>query len=323
MDLTLRFKAGIAPYQPHPLHGPTAVWTETNCAIDAWVELVHRLGFAPEPAGACALSADVCGDQWVMIKYPVEDLRLLYGLDVVEFNPWKPTLEHVCDHLRMGNLMTVEVDSWWLPDTTGTAYHRDHVKTGIIPVRVDPQRRRLAYLHNAGLFDLEGPDFEGAFATEPGLSLVPFPYIELIRAVESVGPDELRRRARGLVGTHLSRRPRDNPVTRLRPLIEDAVTMLPDRSAEFFHAFAFATLRQFGATAQLAAGCLRWIEPDDDELAAAADGFEAVAVAAKSMQFVLARASRGRRVTLGAALDAVSDTWHDAMERVVSWDGRA
>jgi hypothetical protein len=74
----------------------------------------------------------------------------------------------------MGNLMTVEVDSWWLPDTTGTAYHRDHVKTAIIPLRADPQHRRLTYLHNAGQFDLEGRDFEGVFATEPGLSLVPF-----------------------------------------------------------------------------------------------------------------------------------------------------
>jgi len=322
VDLTLRLKAGIAPYQPHPLHGPTAVWTETNCAIDAWVELVHRLGFAPEPAGACALSADVCGDQWVMIKYPAENLRVLYGLDVVELNPWKSTLEHVCDHLRMGNLMTVEVDSWWLPDTTGTAYHRDHVKTAIIPLRADPQHRRLTYLHNAGQFDLEGRDFEGVFATEPGLSLVPFPYIELIRAVESVGPEELRRRARELVATHLSRRPRDNPVHRLRPLIEDAVTALPDQTPEYFHAFAFATLRQLGATAQLAAGCLRWIEPDDDELATAAKGFESVSVAAKSLQFVLARASRGRQVALGAALDAVADTWQDAMDGVVRWDGR-
>jgi hypothetical protein len=101
------------------------------------------------------------------------------------------------------------------------------------------------------------------------------------------------------VATHLSRRPRDNPVHRLRPLIEDAVTALPDQTPEYFHAFAFATLRQLGATAQLAAGCLRWIEPDDDELATAAKGFESVSVAAKSLQFVLARASRGDRSPSG------------------------
>ena len=84
------------------------------------------------------------------LKQQPEDLRRLYGLEVTEEIVWLPLLETVESGPSRGVLHTVEVDSWWLPDTAGTAYHSDHVKTSIVPSRVDRGLRLMWYIHGAG-----------------------------------------------------------------------------------------------------------------------------------------------------------------------------
>lgn len=75
-------------YRCHPVHATDRVWSETNCYVDLWVEVLHALGHNPIPASAAVLSTDFDGHQWSFLKFAAEDLRLLYGIDANELNIW-------------------------------------------------------------------------------------------------------------------------------------------------------------------------------------------------------------------------------------------
>ncbi len=186
-------------FRPHSLHASERTWTETNCYVDVWIEVLHALGLDPMAAGAFTLSTDFQGDQWTFFKFPPEDLRTLFGLEVSELNVWKPVIDHVTEQLDLGRLCTVEVDSWFLPDTRGVSYGIAHVKSTIVPQMVDRRHRHLGYFHNAGYFELEGDDFDGVFrlgarSDAPGLP----PYVEVIRL------DRIRRHDPDLVARVVS-----------------------------------------------------------------------------------------------------------------------
>ncbi len=57
-------------YRPHPLHATERTWTETNCYVDLWIELLHSLGLDPLAAAAFTISTDFEGDQWTFFKFP-------------------------------------------------------------------------------------------------------------------------------------------------------------------------------------------------------------------------------------------------------------
>ena len=248
---------------------------------DLWAELLHALRLDPVPAFACALSADHDGLQWTFLKPAPEDLRRLYGLEVAEENVWRPVLDTVESGPARGLLFTVEVDSWWLPDTAGTAYRTEHVKTTITPVQVDRHARELRYLHNAGMFMLSGTDFDGIFglAAESAQSLPP--YIEVIRYFpHRAQPNALRDIVRG----HLARRPSGNPIERLAASVTHAMSWLPAAGASRFHLWAFASLRQCGSSAELLADLAEHLDHEFAGAAAAAGPLRAVAA-----QFAFAR----------------------------------
>ena len=77
------------------------------------------------------------------------------------------------------------------------------------------------------------------------------------------------RRAR-CCAQHLARRPADNPVTRFGERFARDLPWLHERGLAYYHAWAFATMRQLGAAFELAALHLRWL--GDPALAPAADG---------------------------------------------------
>ena len=52
--------------------------------------------------------------------------------------------------LEAGWTMTIEVDSFYLPDTAGSAYRRQHVKSTIAIEALDRSEERLRHFHNAG-----------------------------------------------------------------------------------------------------------------------------------------------------------------------------
>jgi hypothetical protein len=306
----------VEQFVPHPLHAVERTWTETNCYVDVWIEVLHALGLDPVAAAAFTLSCDFEGDQWTFFKFPPEDLRTLFGIEVAELNVWRPVVDHVEEQLGLGRLCTVEVDAWYLPDTRGVSYGGEHVKTTVVPTRLDRAGRRLDYFHNAGLFTLTDDDFDGIFHLDgPAEPAVLPPYVETVRLdrVRRDDPD-LVDRVVALAVEHLARRPGDNPITRMATRMEADLPWLADHGMEAFHLYAFGLCRQCGASTELAASFVDWLNTHDRPgTEAAAAGFQEVAEGAKGLQFALARAARGRAVDLGGVLDAMAVAWDGAM----------
>ena len=303
-------------HRPHPLHGDERIWSETNCYVDLWVEVLHALGLDPLAGAAFTLSTDFEGDQWTFSKYPPEDLRRLYGIEVGELNVWRPLRDHVAEQLALGRLLTVEVDAWYLPDTAGVSYRSAHVKTTIVPNLLDVDGRRLGYFHNAGYFELDGDDFDGVLLDRD----LP-PYVELVR-LERMRREVSVEQVRALAAEHLGRRPDDNPVARLRKRVAHDLPWLSTAGIETFHEYAFGTCRQCGAAAELAASFVDWLaergEHDDGD---AAGHLRRVAETAKTLQFQLARAARGRPVDVDGPLTEMERDWDAAIGALVARHG--
>ncbi|MBB2890159.1 DUF1839 family protein [Flexivirga oryzae] len=303
-------------YQTHPLHSTERIWTETNCYVDVWLELLHSLGLDPMVAGAFAISTDFEGDQWTFFKYPEADLRRAYGIDVHEMNPWRGVLEHVVEQLELGRLMTVEADSFYLPDTHGVSYQIEHVKSTIVPNAVDVQGRFLGYFHNAGYFELTGDDFDGIFRrgahAEPALP----PYTEIIRldSVHHLTDDDAVDMAHTLLAEHVAKRPGDNPITRMAERTVRDLRWLRDQPPEKFHLWAFGTVRQCGACAETAASFLSWLTDHGGaaEAKEASRHWTNLAEQAKALQFALARAARGRQIDLSPIMQQMAEEWDSA-----------
>ncbi|MDQ6839963.1 MAG: DUF1839 family protein [Actinomycetota bacterium] len=304
-----------ATYRRHPLHAGERDWSETNCYTDVWVELLHAWGSDPLAVGAFSLACDFEGTQWTFFKPPAEDLRDLYGVLVGEMNVWLPVFDHVAEELSLGRLLTVEVDAWALPDTAGTSYRTEHVKTTIVPQALDHAARRLGYFHAQSYYDLQGDDFDALVAPAP----LP-PYVELIRL-----PDD-RPEAADLVGRslaclrrHLTHLPATNPVSRMADRVDEELPRLAGADPSRYHLFAFATFRQCGAGAEMAASYLDWLAGETgDDLSGPATDLRRLGTGAKSAQFLLARAARGRSVDLATPLAAMAEAWDRAIGAVVS-----
>jgi hypothetical protein len=306
-----------AEFTPHPLHAAERTWTETNCYVDVWIEILHALGLDPLAGAAFTLSCDFEGDQWTFFKFPPEDLRTLFGIEVAEMNVWRPVLDHVEEQLDLGRLCTVEGDSWFLPDTRGVAYETAHVKTTFVPARLDRTERHLGYFHNTGFYELEGDDFDGLFrlGAHADPAALP-PYVETIRfdRLRRDDPD-LVRRVVDLTRDHLARRPTDNPIPRMADKMLADLPWLAEQDLEAFHLYAFGLCRQCGASTELAADFVDWLNVHDapgTEPAAAA--LREVAEGAKSLQFALARVVRGRTVDLAGVLAGMAGQWEAAMD---------
>ncbi len=320
-----------ASYRPHPLHASERTWTETNCYVDLWIELLHALGLDPVAAAAFTLSTDFEGDQWTFFKFPPEDLRALFGLEVAEFNVWRPTVDHAEEQLELGRLFIMDADAWFLPDTHGVSYRTAHVKSAMVPNRIDRDARRLGYFHNAGYFELEGDDFDGVFRLgryeDP--TVLP-PYVETVRLDRlRRDPDEIVAGAVALTREHLARRPLTDPMMRLEQRLDADAAWLRSEDLETFHQYAFGTCRQCGASAELAASFVDWLGAHDpalspsgvSDLEAVAEAFRTVAVTAKAVQFSLARQSKGRTVDLHGPLAEMGLAYRAAMDGLVACYG--
>lgn len=318
--MTLRvLPVDAAGYRPHALHAPDRDWTETNCWLDMMIEVVHCLGFEPLAACAFTLSTDFDGDQWTLFKFPPEDLRGLFGIEVAEMYVWRPVIDHLEDNLALGHLLTVEVDSWYLPDTVGVSYRREHTKTGIVPQMLDRDGRRLGYFHNAGYFELDGEDFDGIFYLEAERDpRVLLPYVEVVKLDRlHTGPPSIDAVV-ALTCDHLGRRPTTNPLARFKKRLESDLPWLARAGEDAFHPYSFGTCRQLGATAALAGSYFDWLGPRlDMPLDDVAASFRVIAETAKGLQFALARVSRGRGADLDEPFATMEPAWESAMARLV------
>lgn len=307
-----------ARYRRHPIHGEDRAWAETNCYTDLLIELLHGLGHEPLAALAFTLAIDFEGDQWTFFKPPPGDLHALYGFDIQELAIWRPLAEHVAEQIEAGRPVLLELDAYFLPDTAGTAYRTAHAKTAVGVNEIDVAHARLGYFHNAGYFVLEGEDFREALQVDgaPHARVLP-PYVEYVKWRRDFVPPRgaaLVECSLELLRAHLARVPRDNPFARFKARFAADLEGLRAGGMERFHAYSFATLRQYGACFELAQSYVRWLgEQRIAGLEPSAAGFGAIAVGAKALQFQLARAmARSKPLDL-APLDAMGADWERAM----------
>ena len=316
-------------YQRHPLHSEDRVWSETNCYVDLWIEVMHGMGLDPMPALAFTLALDFEGDQYTFYKFAHADLNDLYGFDVQEINIWKPLIEHVVEQVALGRVIIPEVDSFWLPDTAGVSYQIDHVKSSIAIQDIDVTAKRIGYFHGKTYHELSGDDFDGVFRLAPGLTgpnvLPPYTEIAKLEAMRPLSESELTERAVALTRRYLARRPSRNPIAAHRERFPaDLDWMRASSNPNLFHQYAFATFRQVGSCFEVAADYLRWLETRTGiSVSVAAGELEAIAKTAKAVQFKLARAVTLKRdVDFAGAFDSMVLNWDTAMTELAGVYGR-
>lgn len=285
-----------AAYARHGLHDLARNWPETNCYVDLLIEVLGQNGHDPRAALAFTVAQDFEGDQFTFFKFPSADLKALYGIEILELAIFDRLEDHTRIQLQRGRLPLIEVDSWYLPDTAGITYRRGHGKTTIGVNALDSDHRRLDYFHNAGYFRLEGEDFDALMRPVRDGGLPLFPYVEFIKFGAAPPMREQIDISRALLAQHLRRRPAQNPFTAWGKTIGADIDALMVRPPDWFHTYAFATLRQAGANFELLATYLAWLADNGGPaLARARLAAEAIAAGTKLLQFQFARASVRRK----------------------------
>jgi hypothetical protein len=310
-------------YVPHELHRGERAWSESNCYIDVWIEVLHALGCDPHACLGFVLGLDWEGDQFTFFKPPHEDLTMLYGVDVQELNVYKPLVESACEQLRGGKLVLTEADSFFLPDTAGTDYRSQHTKTTIGIQEIDVEARTLGYFHNSSYHALRDADFVGLFrvGAPPDPTFMPL-FAEFVRVsrLRLLNGGELVARSVDVLKKHLGRRPTQNPLTRFSATFQEDVERLKHEGLAAYHVYAFATIRQLGAAFELAKLYLRWLatrgESGLDEIAA---DFAAISDTSKSLILKTARAVGAKKaVDLGPMLTEMERRWDAGTGRLAS-----
>jgi hypothetical protein len=282
-----------ATFRPHALHSAERNWPETNCYVDLWIEVLNAFGHDPRAALGFTVGQDFEGDQFTFFKFPLEELQALFGLSVQELAIYDSLEQHAQQQLERNRLVLVEMDSFYLPDTRGTAYQHEHVKTTVGIASLDAEKRQLGYFHNAGFYELSGDDFDGVFRRIPALKQNPdvlFPYVEFVKRDGPVlsGAALLAGAKRGL-RDQLRRRP-GNPIAKYRAELPRHLDALLSRPMAYFHLYAFNLLRMLGANFELLGSHGRWLEEQGEQgLTEIITAAEQIAATAKAFQFQLAR----------------------------------
>jgi hypothetical protein len=321
----------VAPLDPstyvrHRTHQPGRTWAETNCYTDVVIELLHGLGHEPLAALPFTLTIDLDVDQWTFFKFPHQDIAALYALGVHELAPWRPLVEHLEELAAAGLPVLVELDSFYLPDTAGSAYGLAHVKSTVAVNEVDRARGGLGYFHNQGYHWLEGQDFLDVLQVG-GLvhpRMMP-PYIEIVKPLpraRALRGADLVEGSLAVLQQQLRLRPETNPFRRFRVKFEADMPGLLEADLEHFHAYSFATLRQYGACYELASTYLSWLgEQGVDGLQSAVDDLGHISTATKALQLRLARSMMRKKALDLSVLDELALRWDAAMELLVARHG--
>jgi hypothetical protein len=290
---SLRSLTGKDPgaYRRHALHSPERTYPETNCYADVIVELLHACGYEPMALFAHVVRMDFEGDQWTFFKPPPEDIELLYGIDIHEMNPYRPLPAQIAEQLEHGRTMIVELDSFYLPDTAGTSYRTEHVKTSVAMDAIDPDAQRLRYFHGPGFFELEGEDYRGVFRLfEVSPDVLP-PYTEIVRfdAGARLEGEALREASLQTLRRNLAHRPSENPVHRFAEALARALPALREGELSDYHAYAFATVRILGSGFEALGSYADWLAASPGSPSAAAEPIGEIVDASKALSFRLAR----------------------------------
>lgn len=310
--------------RPGNLHGESAIWQETNCYMDLWIELLYRWRLDPRAALAFTVTQDFEGDHFTFFKYPLADLELLYGASVQEMAIYDTLEAHIAEQVGRGHTVLVEVDSYYLPDTRATAYRRKHVKTTVAIDAIDTAMQRLSYCHGLGHYSIDGDDYRGLLRVDPALrgnEILLFPYAECAKRVRpALEARALSNAVAAQMRRHLGRRPLGNPISRWREVFDDHVRTAVSRGDEYFHHYGFNLPRQLGANFEMLGHCLTWLGEHGYRVPSWVLG-SAMSMAADSkvLQFRLARAvARGRPDPCTECLDTLEDAYRNVMEGLLS-----
>jgi hypothetical protein len=308
-----------ATYTRSVLHAESCAWVEKNCYVDIWIEVIHALGLEPRAILPFVAAIDFEGDQWTFFKPPHGELFDLYGIDVQELNCWRPLLEHALEHLGAGKLISTEADAFWMPDTSGTDYRRQHTKSTIVLNDLDLEKRTLGYWHNAGYYRLEGEDFARTFRLDQPHDPTFMPlFAELVRIDRVVKrpTTELVGMSLDLWRRHIQRRPTYNPVKRFHERFMRDLPAIQDQGLAFYHAWAFGSTRQLGAAFELAALNLKWLAQNGTSgLDTAIAACEEISNTNKTFILKGARATNSRKPFDGTAMfDGMAQAWERAMD---------
>lgn len=322
--------AGLQPstYTRAVPHAEDRLWPEKNCYIDVWIGLAHGLGLDPLAMMSFLIAIDFEGDQWTFYKPQHSELADLYGFDVQELTVWKSLLEHAVEHLGAGKLISTEADAYYLPDTSGTDYQRNHVKTTIVVVEVDTEAQRCAYFHNTGLHWLTDEDFRKVFRVDAPVDPTFLPlFAEVVRVDRLVQHSAavLRSMATVLLRRYFARRPQHNPIVAFGQRFMQELPLLQAKGLAHYHAWAFATTRQMGSGFELAAMHLAWLAGVADTaptqrthaLLAASAALTEISAGAKAFILKAARAVNGKKpIDVTEQFGHWAQAWDRAMAEI-------
>ncbi len=317
MRSAIRAIPGLAAegYVRHELHRDASQWVEKNCYVDVWIELLHTLGMEPLAMLSVSAGTHFDGDQWTFLKPSHSDLWELYGLDVQEFNVWKPLIEHAVEYLGDSRLISTEADAFWLPDTAGTDYRRKHTKSTIILAEIDVDSERLGYFHNGAYYVLSGEDFRETFrvgkANEPTWMPLFAELIRIDRLTHRTLP-ELRALARRMLIREVARRPAGNPFIGFEDRWRQDFVALQEGGIDYYHAWAFANLRQVGAACELAARFFEWLfDPADSASRVLVERHGEMSAIVKALVLKGARSVMVRKPLDFAPLETLRNHWQE------------
>ena len=307
-------------YVRHRLHTQEREWAETNCYVDVWIEVLHAKGLEPIAALPFTLGIDFEGDQWTFFKYQLADLYELYALDVQELALYRPLTAHIQEQLSLGRTLLVELDSFYLPDTAGSAYQLEHVKTTVAIAEIDMENQRLGYFHAQGYYQLQGDDFVNVFHLrgEKNPAILP-PYCEFVKNAPQppLQGEALLNASLVLLKRQLQRLPVENPFVKFRARFEADMQWLINEPIATFHQYSFATLRQFGSCYELAGTYLKWLQSQGvSGLDGAIESILRLSTGAKTLQFQLARAMARKKAIDFTPVDQMAEHWTLAMQQL-------
>ena len=321
----------------HPLHAGQAM---SLGLLDPWITLLASLGLDPHALWPAAVALDFLGDQWTPLAPRHDELRALYGIDVLPLTIWRPLAEHVIEQLGAGHALSVDVDAFWLPDAAG--HRQEHSKSTIVLAEADLAARRIAYFHGTGWFQAQGDDvthllgmdddtsdleaiadWRGARVAEVGAAAVALaegqlaPHVEIIRTDRRLArsTEELQMLALHHLGCHLAFRPSTNPVRRFAERLAVDLPLLRDYGPGYAGQWASCTVRRLAAACGFAARGLAWQQTSaSSPLGAAALAFERIASDATTLDAKLARAVVSTKaIGVPALLDGIAQAWDEGM----------
>ncbi len=302
-------------YQKHLIHGADRIWAETNCYTDLWIELLHAMGHEPIASLPFTLVIDFEGDQWTFFKFPLTDLYELYGLDVQELAIWHRLIDHVNEQVGFGRPVLVEMDSYYLPDTHGTAYHMAHVKSTIAITEIDVENKHLGYFHNQGYYNLAGDDFTNLFRLNQTDPVYLPPYVEFVKIWDRAKKNqELVNASIQILKKQLTFVPNKNPFESFATRLAKDINWLNQESLDMFHQYSFVTLRQLGACYELSKTYLQWLTQNGEKnLDDVIEIFNNISTTAKTTQFQLARAVSKKKNLDLSPIEKMGQDWQIAM----------